>query len=330
MVVKLVLGFALAFLLALWGVPQARRAARAFGVVDTPDGRLKQQREAVPYFGGLAVFMAYLLAMGMIFEFDHDVLAVLLASTIVATLGLIDDFGVLTPGPKVLGQLVAVFVLLKAGISVHVVVLPWWVRIAITVLWLVGLSNAFNLADIMDGLAGGLGVIAATFLLAVAAMNGRWVVAAFTVVLLGALLGFLRYNFPPAQIYLGDCGSLFLGLTLGALAMVMDYTRSNPLGWLALALPLIDTVYVSLLRLRAGRKIYHGSPDHFPLRLRRRLGGATRATVLIIYAAAVALGGIGLVIIHLDAMATLWLAAAVGVVGVAALGWLARVPMENG
>ncbi|MCG6962251.1 MAG: undecaprenyl/decaprenyl-phosphate alpha-N-acetylglucosaminyl 1-phosphate transferase [Acidobacteria bacterium] len=333
MVVRLTLGFALAFLLALWGVPQARRAALAFGVVDAPDGHLKQQGSPVPYLGGLAVYMAFLLALGMVFEFDRDVLALLLASSIVATIGLIDDFGVLTPRAKVLGQLVAVFVLLKAGISVHLIMLPWWARLGVTVLWLVGLSNAFNLVDIMDGLASGLGIIAAIFLLAVAAINGRWVVAAFTVVLLGALLGFLRSNFPPATIYLGDCGSLFLGLTLGALAMVMDYTQHSPLGWLApayiLALPLVDTVYVTFLRLKAGRKIYHGSPDHFPLRLQRRLGGSVRATVLTIYAAAVVLGGLGLLIMYLQPRAALFLTAAVAVVTVAVLVWLARVPMET-
>ncbi len=331
MLIRLALGFALAFLLALWGVPQARRAALAFGVVDAPDGHLKQQGAPVPYLGGLAVYAAFLLALGMVFELDRVVLALLLSSSIVATIGLIDDFGVLTPRAKVLGQLVAVFVLLKADISVHLVVLPWWARLVLTVLWLVGLSNAFNLVDIMDGLAAGLGVIAATFLLAVAAINGRWVVAAFTVVLLGALLGFLRFNFPPAKIYLGDCGSLFLGLTLGALAMVMDYTRHSPLGWLApayiLALPLVDTVYVTVLRVRAGRKIYHGSPDHFPLRLQRRLGGSAPATVLAIYAGAVVLGGLGMLVMYIDPHAALWLTGAVAAVTIAVLVWLARVPM---
>ncbi len=330
--IRLLLGLALAFLLSLAGVPVARRAALAFGVTDAPDGHLKTQREPVPYLGGLAVFIAFLLALGMVTDFDVEVLALLLAATIAATLGLIDDFGVLTPFAKVIGQVVAVFVLLKAGIMVHVVVLPLPARLLLTIVWLVGMSNAFNLTDIMDGLAGGLGVVAGTFLLAVAVLNGRWTVAAFTVVLIGALLGFLRFNFPPASIYLGDCGSLFIGLTLGALAMVMDYTQHNPLGWLAplffLALPLVDTVYVSVLRIRAGRKIYHGSPDHFPLRLRRRLGGSTRRTILVIYAAAVAFGGAGLAILWLDPVTTLWVTAATGVVVAATLIWLARVPME--
>ena len=332
MVIELLLGFFLAYLLALVGTPMAREAAIRFGVVDRPDGRLKNQREPVAYLGGLAVFVAFLLSIGMTFEFDEELLAMLLASTIVTMVGLIDDFGALTPGPKAVGQAVAVFVLLKAGVTLHLIFLPWWARILLTVIWLVGLSNAFNLSDIMDGLASGLGVIAGTFLLVVALANGRLVVAFFTVALIGALLGFLRFNFHPAVIYLGDCGSLFIGLTLGALAMVMDYTDHNPLGFLAplffLALPIVDTFYVMVLRARAGRRIYHGSPDHIPLRLRRRLGGSTVRTVVACYGAAAVLGGIGLVILSLDPVTTIWVVGAVAVVVLAILVWLARVDME--
>lgn len=332
MVIQLVLGFILAYLLARVGTPTARQAALRFGVVDMPDGRLKQQREPVAYLGGLAVFTSFLLSLGMIFQFDHELLALLLASTIVATLGLIDDFGVLTPRAKVLGQLVAVFVLVKAGVVVQLGFLPEWSRIPVTVLWLVGVSNSFNLLDIMDGLAAGVGVVAAGFLLLVAMLNGRMVVAAFTVALIGALLGFLHSNFHPASIYLGDCGSLFLGLSLGALAMVMDYTGRSPAGWLAplyiLALPLVDTGFVTVLRLHAGRKIYHGSPDHIPLRLRRRLGGSTVRTVVTLYGVALLLGAAGLATLFLSVAHSLELTAAAVVIGLGLLGWLARVRMQ--
>ena len=333
MTIRLILGFFLAYFLALVGTPMAREAALRFGVVDRPDGKLKNHDGPVAYLGGLAVFTAFLLSIGMTFEFDAELLALLLASTIVTMVGLVDDFGALTPKPKAIGQVVAVFVLLKAGIMVQVAFIPFWVRLIITVLWLVGLSNAFNLVDIMDGLAAGLGVIAATFLLVVALLNGRFMVAAFTVAMIGALLGFLRSNFYPANIYLGDCGSLFIGLTLGALAMVMDYTHYNPLGWLAplyiLAVPLVDTLFVVVLRIRAGRKIYYGSPDHFPLRIRRRLDGWTAGTVVVSYAVAVVFGALGLVVLFLDPMSTLILTAVVGAVVLGFLVWLAAVPMEE-
>jgi UDP-GlcNAc:undecaprenyl-phosphate GlcNAc-1-phosphate transferase len=333
MTIRLILGFFLAYFLALVGTPMAREAALRFGVVDRPDGALKNHDQPVAYLGGLAVFTAFLLSIGMTFEFDAELLALLLASTIVTMVGLIDDFGALTPKPKVIGQVVAVFVLLKAGIMVQVAFIPWWAQLIITILWLVGLSNAFNLVDIMDGLAAGLGVIAATFLLVVALLNGRFMVAAFTVAMIGALLGFLRSNFHPATIYLGDCGSLFIGLTLGALAMVMDYTLYNPLGWLAplyiLAVPLVDTLYVIVLRIRAGRKVYYGSPDHFPLRIRRRLDGWTEGTVVVSYAVAVVFGALGLVVLFLDPVSTLILTAVVGAVVLGFLVWLAAVPMED-
>ncbi len=333
MLIRLILGFLLAYLFALVGVPMARRAALDFGVVDRPDGHLKTQKEPIPYLGGLAVFVSFLLSLGMIFELDSELLALLLASTIVATLGLIDDFGVLTPKAKVIGQLVAVFVLIRAGIYFHLVFLPLPLRMILTILWLVGLSNAINLMDIMDGLGAGVSLIAAVFLLAVACLNERWVVAAFTVALIGALLGFLRFNFPPARIYLGDTGSLFLGFSLGSLAMVMDYTRNNPLGWVAplffLALPLVDTVYVSILRMRAGKKIYHGSPDHFPLRLRKRLGGSTTKSLLWIYGAALLSGSAGILSLYLDVRQTLILVAAALIAATITLIWLAAVDMET-
>ena len=105
MLIRLILGFFLAYLLALVGVPMARQAALDFGVIDRPDGKLKNHKEPVPYLGGLAVFTAFLLSLGMTFELDYELLALLLASKIVATLGLIDDFGVLTPKAKVLRPL---------------------------------------------------------------------------------------------------------------------------------------------------------------------------------------------------------------------------------
>ena len=107
----------LAFLLSLSGVPIARQAALKYGIVDAPDGQLKQQREPVPYFGGLAIYLAFLMSLAFTFEFRQDVLGIVLSGTIVVMLGLIDDFGVLTPWTKLSGQLLAVFVLSKSGIT---------------------------------------------------------------------------------------------------------------------------------------------------------------------------------------------------------------------
>src|SRR5690349_5141465 len=135
-----ILTFMLALAIALYGVPVARQAALKYGIVDAPDGRLKHQKEPVPYFGGLAIYLAFLMSLAFTFEFRHDVLGIILGGTIVVMLGLIDDFGVLTPATKLAGQLLAVFVLIKSGIRIEIAALPEWVDLALTVFWMVGLS----------------------------------------------------------------------------------------------------------------------------------------------------------------------------------------------
>src|SRR5207245_5297251 len=218
----------LALLLALYGVPVARRAALQFNVVDRPDGRLKHQAEPVLYFGGLAVYLAFLISLALTIEFRQDVLGLILGGTLMVMLGLIDDFGVLKPWPKLVGQLIAVFVLIRSGIRIEIAAFPEWLDLLLTVLWMIGIINAFNIIDVMDGLAGGVGVIACAWLFVVALVNQDAMVAMVLAALAGSLIGFLRYNVHPAKIYLGDTGSLFLGLMLGALAMLGKYRAVNP------------------------------------------------------------------------------------------------------
>src|SRR5919107_1947075 len=159
--ILLTLTFVVAALLSMYGVPIARRAALKFGIVDKPDGCLKHQREPVPYLGGLAIYLAFLMSLAFTFEFRHDVLGIILGGTIVVMLGLIDDFGVLTPATKLAGQLLAVFVLIKSGIRIEIAAFPEWVDLLLTLIWMIGLINAFNLLDIMDGLSAGVGAVSA-------------------------------------------------------------------------------------------------------------------------------------------------------------------------
>ena len=275
--------FVLALLLGLYFTPVAREAALRFGIVDRPDGNLKHQREPVPYLGGVAVFIAYLLALGVVVSFDTLLLGLLLAGTLTLLVGLIDDFGVLTPLAKLTGQGVAVFVLLRSGAVIELVDVPPALRWPLAALWILAVCNAFNLLDVMDGLAGGVGALIALALGVAATITGQVPEAAAAFALAGALAGFLVFNVHPARIYLGDAGSLAVGITLGALALAIPWSDRSPAGFLAplviLAVPLADTAYVTVLRARAGKPFWHGSPDHFPLRLRRRLGGDVRRTV---------------------------------------------------
>ncbi len=305
----LALTFTLAFLLSLYGVPLARRAALKYGIVDSPDGRLKHQREPVPYLGGLAIYLAFLVSLAFTFEFRQDVLGIILAGTLVVMLGLIDDFGVLSPGTKLLGQLLAVFVLIKSGIRVEIAALPDWLALVLTVVWMLGIINAFNLLDIMDGLAAGVGLISAVFLLVIALLNGDHTLAFMLTALAGSLLGFLRYNFHPATIYLGDAGALFLGLMLGAVSMIGQYDGNHQLALLSpafiLGVPLYDTLFVIYVRILRGLPIFLGSPDHMALRL-RHWGLTVPQVVTLSYLATVVMGGIGLVLLSVgEAMALL-------------------------
>lgn len=328
-VLRALAGGFLGFLLSLYGTPIAARAAIDFGIVDRPDGSLKRHGAPVPYLGGLAVYVAFLVALALVFQFDRRVLGILLGGTIVVLLGLIDDFGVLGPGPKFAGQLIAAWVLIKSDIAIHIALLPEWLTVLLSMIWIVGIANAFNIIDVMDGLSAGTGLIAAVFLLAVSALNGQTAIVVLTAVLAGSLLGFLRYNYHPAKIFMGDSGSLFLGMTLAALAMIGKYDRHNDVGYLSplliLAIPIFDTAFVMILRLLKGRSPFRGSPDHFALRL-RRAGLPVRSVVNGTYAAGTLLGALALWNLSLGEVQSLTLVggALAGMIATAVV--LARMP----
>jgi UDP-GlcNAc:undecaprenyl-phosphate GlcNAc-1-phosphate transferase len=270
--------------IALWLTPRMRDAAIRFGIVDKPDGRLKRQAQPVPYLGGLAIYLAFLVALALTFEFSDQVLGMLLAGSIVVILGLLDDLGQLGPLIKICGQLVAIWVLIKSGIFIQLTFIPPEIAYPMTVIWLLATINAFNLLDIMDGLSTGTAILAALSLMVIADLDGGIASATMAAALAGACIGFLRFNRYPAQIYMGDTGSMFLGLMLGALAISNSYTAHNRLGALAPALilgvPLFDTLFVMYIRWRRGLPVMLGSPDHVALRLRRwRLD--TRQTVWV-------------------------------------------------
>jgi UDP-GlcNAc:undecaprenyl-phosphate GlcNAc-1-phosphate transferase len=320
--------FVLAAGLAAWLTPRMREAALRFGIVDQPDGRLKKHREPIPYLGGLAIFLAFLLALTATFRFDREVLGMLLAGSIVVLLGLLDDLGQLGPWTKLLGQLVAALVLVKSGLYIQLTFLPVFVAIPLSVLWLLAACNAFNLIDIMDGLSAG--TVAALALLLVADGNGNVASATIVASLAGACLGFLRYNFEPARIYMGDTGSLFLGLTLGGVAMDNAYTGENVLGALAPALilgvPLFDMLFVMYVRYRRGLPVMLGSPDHVALRLRRwRL--TTKQTVLVSYGATGLLGAAALGMTAGTLEAAGWILGSLATLALLGGAWLRRIDL---
>jgi UDP-GlcNAc:undecaprenyl-phosphate/decaprenyl-phosphate GlcNAc-1-phosphate transferase len=320
----------LAALLAQALTPVAMRVAQQYGLVDRPDGKLKRQAAPVPYLGGAAVYLAFIVTLGITYSFSQEVLALLLAGTIAVLLGLVDDIGAISPRAKLLGQVVASLVLMKAGILIQIVWLPWYVNWPLTFLWLIGITNAINLVDIMDGLATGVGLVASLALLVVALINGNHQIAILTATLAGALAGFLPRNFQPARVYLGDTGSLFIGLNLGALAMIGRYTEHTGLGILVppviLGVPIFDTLFVMYIRYRRGVSMFLGSPDHVALRLRRwRL--SVRQTVALSYAIGAILGAAGVAVMLLEMRGALWVFGVLCATALASAWWLKKIDM---
>src|SRR5438445_2515364 len=211
-------------------------------------------------------------------------------------------------------------------------VLALLLALSLTVLWMIGIINAVNIIDVMDGLAGGVSVIAGLWLFVVALVNHDTTVAVMLAALAGSLVGFLRYNLHPATIYLGDAGSLFVGLMLGALAMVSKYTVVNPVAVLApvliLGVPVFDTLFVMYVRRLRGLPMFLGSLDHFALRL-RQLRLSVHQVVGASYGASVALGGAALAMIFVATATALIIAGVAVLLAVVAAVWLTRVEMPR-
>lgn len=293
--------FVLATALGLFFTPRMRKAAERFGIVDKPDGRLKTQRAPVAYLGGLAIYLAFLATLGVMVDFEQRVLGLLLASTLVLLLGLVDDLEAQTPSVKFAGQILAVFVLMKAGIRIQITWLEGvpYLAEAVTLLWIVGITNAFNIIDVMDGLAAGTAGVALLGLGAMAWWNGDIAIASFTLSLAGAAFGFLRLNVHPARIYLGDAGSMLLGFLVAALATQASWAKLSPYAVAApivlLAVPIFDTALVSFHRLKRGSSPFRGSPDHFAVRLRRN-GFSARVVAPVTWAIGAICAGLALLL----------------------------------
>lgn len=284
--ILLAFSFILAFLLALYGTPLAQKAAVRYGILDQPDGKLKKHSRPVPYLGGLVLYFAFISPISLVFDFNQHLLGILFASSILLLVGLLDDLKALTPAIKFIFQIVATYILLKSGIVIDLVFFPKWLDITLSLFWILTVINAFNIIDIMDGLAASVGAISALTIFVISLYSGDFLISMLAISLAGALLAFLKFNWEPARIYLGDAGSMVLGLIIGSLAMMVRYTRFNRLAFISgifiLGIPLFDLTYVILLRLLKGKSPFLGSPDHFALRLCKKMNGTAQQTVCVI------------------------------------------------
>lgn len=291
----LVLVFATALVFALGATPMMRQIALRAGMVDQPGAR-KIHHSPMPRLGGVAMYGAFMLALILFADrfYVSQVISIIVGATGVSLLGFWDDRVSLPAWVKLIGQVAAAVLLIVNGVVVELLHQPL-IDAAITLVWFVGITNAFNLLDNMDGLAGGIAAIAAGFFLLLAVSNGQYLVSLLSAALLGVALGFLMYNFNPALIFMGDTGSLFLGFMLAAVGLKLRFPMHPVVAtWfipiIVLGLPIFDTTLVFISRLRRGlNPLTNPGTDHISHRIVAR-GFSRRETVLILYLAAIILG----------------------------------------
>jgi UDP-GlcNAc:undecaprenyl-phosphate GlcNAc-1-phosphate transferase len=285
--------FLLALAMAAAATPLFRRVAMTFGILDHPLSDVKTHKQPTPYLGGLAVALGMIVALAFAragTQFPTGTLRALrgmmLGGSLVLLLGLIDDVKLkgLSYRFKFLGQIVAAMCLVAFDIRIHFIH-PDWVGKLLTIIWVVGITNALNIIDIMDGLAAGTAVIASLGFLFISLPSEQIYVNFAAAALAGALLGFMPFNFSKKRkIFLGDTGSLFTGFMLAALSLGTAYTHVNNAGVFAplliLGVPLYDTILVTILRLQKGMSPFLGSHDHYALRLERH--GFYREEILVL------------------------------------------------
>jgi UDP-GlcNAc:undecaprenyl-phosphate GlcNAc-1-phosphate transferase len=294
--------FSIAFCLSLVLTPIVRDLARKRGWLDRPDRERKLHAQPVPRLGGVAIAISYVLACGFVLvapyrsvPFDlptvlPKALALLPAAGLVFLVGLLDDFLNLKAWQKLTGQVVAAVLAYQAGFgvfSLQGIEFAPWLSLLVTVAWLVGCSNAFNLIDGLDGLAAGVGLFATLTTLVAALTQGNLELALVTVPLAGSLVGFLRYNFNPASIFLGDSGSLLVGFLLGCYGAVWSQKAATILGitapLMAMAIPLLDTALSIVRRFLRHQPIFGADNRHIHHRLLAQ-GFTPRRAALVLYA----------------------------------------------
>lgn len=314
------IGFAAALVMALVLTPLVKRFAIWVGAVDAPNHR-KVHTRIMPRLGGLAIFLSFVVAFFIVLpaleEFHAGVAwGLLLGGAVIVLVGALDDKYELSPKIKLLGQIIAACIVVSFGLKVELVNLPFgdyipvgWLSIPLTIFWIVGVTNAINLIDGLDGLAAGVSAIATGTTLVLAVFMGNYTVILLCAVLLGSILGFLVFNFHPAKIFMGDSGALFLGFSLATLS-VLGFKQATLVSFvvplLILGVPLSDTFFAIVRRKVNKLPISVADKSHLHHCL-LEFGLGHRNTVLVIYGIALFFGTAAVVLSQIPGQAT-WIA----------------------
>ena len=280
--------FLISFVLALVLSPLSIKISRRFHIFSLPN---KRESNGKPCAGGIGIFLAFGIAC-LFISLRHSLntsilLGLFVSSFVVALLGLVDDIRELRPLQKIIVELIAITLLVYFGLFTQISFLPIWANILVTFIWILLVVNAFNLLDIVDGLTSGLVIIISCTLLVVSLVNRDILSSVILASLIGAHLGFLRYNYPPARLYMGDTGSLFSGFILAVIAINISYAPlERPIALitplLAMSLPIYDTFFLMIMRIKKQRPFFSKTDDHFALRL-VTMGFSVRKSIWIMY-----------------------------------------------
>ena len=316
--------------LAVIGTPLARKLGIKLDAVDDPDPSRRVHTVPTPRLGGLAILISTLIAGLLLGGVFNELSGILVGAVLVSFLGLWDDRFTLGAWVKLLGQVIAVGFLIFSGVQVRPFNPPF-LDIVVTFVWMIGITNALNLLDNMDGLSGGIAAIAAAHFSLMCAFSGQYLVGAFAVAVMAACIGFLVYNWNPATIFMGDSGSLFLGFMLGALGIKLRFPENVPfVTWmipiLVLGVPIFDTTLVTISRLRRRlNPLTTPGLDHTSHRL-TYAGLGRREAVLLLYIVAFVLGLLAIFVTQATIVEGYLVGGAVVIAGGIALWRLERPP----
>jgi len=265
-------------------------------------------KREVPLLGGLGIYAAFFLMVTLVlffsrFSLSKEILGFLVGGLLIVLLGLVDDLSELSPYVKFTFQVIfMVPVIYFSGLRTELVALPGFLNFIVTIIWIVGVINAFNLLDIIDGLSAGVALIAAIFFFIFSLISNNLMVEIVTAVFIGVLLGFLCFNFPPAKLFMGDCGSMFLGYVLSILAVQISYADAKHNGVVLvtpiviLLVPVLDTFFVALARFLKRKPIFKKGDEHFAFLLIKE--GYGERKILMIFWLTSILSGVFAVLIY--------------------------------
>ena len=335
--------FLVSLLIAAISTPFFRNLALKQKILDTPNSERKIQRTAVPYLGGFGIALAVVLTTFVAITFSEATsenyflaLSVLAPAIVLGLIGFIDDKKHLTPLSRFIAQTFAGVFTALVLILTNTVGNPTnsvFLDALLTIIWVVGICNAINFFDNMDGAAGGISALSGFGFAVIGLQNGQYFVAAFGLVLSGACVGYLFWNWNPAKIYMGDAGALFIGIILAALAVRVDPVSVSGIGAFfvpicVLALPILDTTTVVIDRLRRKVSPFEGGLDHLSHRLRRK-GLSVRQSVTTLCLFQVISILIGFLINMSGNTYDSTLAVIEIILGLSLLIWFLRIPAQD-